>query len=165
MDLKINYLEDDDEVPKRERPNVQPRAHPPPPIPRPPVPSGPSGQAWYVCGTETCSHYGYCATGRHPDELVKRVKRGRCRVCKGLGIEVEADGSVCEHCRGRGQVVLREWEEPPEVKCPYCQRQMVFVREGPQPTEYPRMETPHSDEPGDFRGQVSFGRRRTVSLE
>lgn len=163
--MEINYLEDDDEptaVSFSGRPRL-PQREEKVPAPRQGLPSGPRRTvAWYVCATEACSRYGYVATGPNPEELVHQVRWGRCKQCRGLGIDLEEGGNPCEPCRASGRIALKEWDEPPTVGCPFCQRPMMFMEKGMQPEGYPRMSTSHSDEEGDFSGQVSFGRTRKV---
>lgn len=155
--MEIQYLDDDGTPPSARPPRLPPRSAS---VPEkdPPIPGG-LGSAWYYCANDQCSRYGHVASAS--DEPIHKVEwRGCPDKCIG-GVDPGTE-KPCLTCGGRGKVATREWDEPPEIECPWCKRQMEFLRKGAQPMEYPRMGLPDVAE-SDFSGNVSFGRKRVVS--
>jgi Zn finger protein HypA/HybF involved in hydrogenase expression len=164
--MEITYLEDDDAAPRAQRPQL-PQAPTRRYANRAPVPGRLDGTAWFICLNEECSRYGHVATGKNtPTHIVKRAKS--CRGCRGLGILTDEDGMPCEECNGSGRRILSEEDVVLPVFCPHCKSEMKELEPDESPSQYPRMDTPHSEDQGsavnEERGQhVGFGRNRQIS--
>jgi len=154
--IEIQWLDDD--LPPR---TANPRA---PSIPahqelrrRQEPPQVGSGSSWFICENEGCRTCGHVATGS--TDPVHHHKRGRCRDCGGLGIDPVVEGA-CEHCQGKGYIILKEWDEPRVHRCPNCGVPMNPLRDD-SPHRYPRMVSPEVPD-REMRGDVAFGRTRIV---